>query len=134
LSLGEGVRVGVDVAATLLAVLMWARARRRLHPTWALLGAAATFSALLFSFAIRPRLTGPYLEPDLACIALVVGMTAGTPGRWERLFPLEARATDPTPDQSRSVEAARSVSGVLVIAAYLVLELLFTGAVVGVPA
>lgn len=133
MGLGEVARVGVDVAATLLAVLMWARARRRLRPTWVLLGVAATFSALVFSFAIRPRLTGAYLQPDLACVALVAGATAGTRGRWEQLFPHAAQAVDPTPDEPSNVAAARNVSGVLVIAAYLVLELLFTGAILGVP-
>jgi hypothetical protein len=91
----------------------------------------AVTSALVFSLLVRPRLTGVFLQPDFAYDALVWGCFLGTGGRFERIFSARDDKAVVTEEQ-RPTRYYQNLSGMLTIAIYLSLELVFLREFLGI--
>src|SRR4051794_27475808 len=126
----SALRAASDVAAAAVAALMVLRASARVKPIWITAAIGATVLVSAFTFAVKARLTGSHVEPDLVLVAMTAGITLASKGRWELLFS-NHQWQRPVARPDYPVERARNLAGAAFIALYIGLELFFDGTLLG---
>jgi hypothetical protein len=125
------VRAVLDLGGAALALFMLVRASSHVKTIWIQAAVGATALTWTFVFGAKARLTGGYIEPDLAFVAMTLGITMASNAQWALLF-ARTQWRDPETRPDYAAKRARNLAGWAAFGLYIPLEAAFQGAIFGI--